>query len=49
VALPDEKVCFVERIMRAADATASQFIRRIHNGILSSATFLMNEVSRQTG
>jgi hypothetical protein len=49
VALLDEEIRFVESLMRAGYPTVSQLVARVHNGMLSPATFRMNGVSRHTG
>ena len=45
----DEEVGFVECRMRACDPVSSKRVGRVHNGMLSRATFWMNGVSRHTG
>ena len=47
--LPDEQIGLVECRMRACYPVLSQRVGRVHNGMLSRTTFLMNGVSRHTG
>src|SRR5712692_3439499 len=47
--LLDEEIGLVECRMRACYPVLSKRIGRVHNGMLSRATFLMNGVSRHTG
>ena len=43
------EIGFAERRVRARYPVLSQRVRRVHKGVLSRATFLMNGVSRHTG
>jgi hypothetical protein len=45
----DEKIGFLEGRVRACYPVLSKRVGRVHNGMLSRATFLMNGVSRHTG
>lgn len=47
--LLDEEIGLVECRMRARYPVLSKRVGRVHNGMLSRATFLMNGVSRHTG
>ena len=49
VLLLDEEIGFAECRMRACYSVLRKRVRRVHNGMLSRATFLMNGVSRHTG
>lgn len=49
VLLLDENVGFPECGMCACDPVLGKSVRRVHKGMLSRATFLMNGVSLQTG
>ena len=49
VLLFDEEIGFLECPMRACYPMLSKRVGRVHNGMLSRATFLMKGVSRHTG
>ena len=49
VLLFDEEIGFLECPMSACYPMLSKRVGRVHNGMLSQATFLMKDVSRHTG
>ena len=49
VLLLDEEIGLLKCRMRASYPVLSKRVGRVHNGMLSRTTFLMNGVSRHTG